>query len=161
LKYLLQGQCGLLFTDREESDVLEYIENFVETDYARSGTKAKEGVVLPEGPLKQFSHAIEPHLRSLGMPTQLKKGIVTLVQDFTVCKKGQILNPQQANILKLLELPMAEFKIKVDSKYCKPNEFTILRTEDESEEEEAEEQEDENDAEEIMELTDEEEEGSE
>ncbi len=71
----------------------------METDYARSGTKAKEDVVLAEGPLKQFSHAIEPHLRSLGMPTQLKKGIVTLLQEFTVCKKGKILTPQQANIL--------------------------------------------------------------
>lgn len=94
-----QGQCGLLFTDREESDVISFIEEFVERDYARSGTKASEEVILKEGPLTQFSHAIEPHLRSLGMPTQLKKGIVTLLQDFTVCKKRQVLTPQQANIL--------------------------------------------------------------
>jgi hypothetical protein len=32
-------------------------------------------VKLPEGPMPQFSHAIEPHLREkLGMPTKLVRG---------------------------------------------------------------------------------------
>jgi len=139
----LVGQCGLLFTDLEESEVTSYFETFVETDYARSGTKAKSTVILQEGPLKQFAHSIEPHLRSLGMPTQLKKGVVTLVQEFTVCKKGQPLNPNQANILKLLELPTAEFRIKIDSKWTKPDDFKVLLTETEDDEEQEEEEEEE------------------
>jgi mRNA turnover protein 4 len=94
-----QGQCGLLFTDQSEQDVIDYFDTFVEKDYARSGAKATETVVLEEGPLTQFAHNIEPHLRSLGMPTQLKKGVVTLLQEFEVCKKGKPLTPNQANIL--------------------------------------------------------------
>ena len=43
-------------------------------DYARSGATASATVVLDEGPLEQFSHAIEPQLRALGLPTALKRG---------------------------------------------------------------------------------------
>lgn len=43
-------------------------------DFARAGFEATELVTLPEGPLPQFSHAIEPHLRQLGLPTALKNG---------------------------------------------------------------------------------------
>lgn len=124
----LEGQCGLLFTDRMESEVVDYFDALVETDYARSGGKATKNVVLEEGPLPQFSHAIEPHLRSLGMPTQLKRGAVTLVQEYTVCKKKQQLTPNQASILKLLEIPMAEFRVQVDSRWTKPDDFKVLFT---------------------------------
>lgn len=42
---------------------------------------------------------MEPHLRSLGMPTVLKKGVVTLTSNYTVCTEGKTLTPQQARIL--------------------------------------------------------------
>lgn len=76
-----------------------FFDNFVEKDYARGGTLASETVVLNEGPLEQFPHSMEPHLRSLGLPTALKRGVVTLIKDYTVCQEGQMLNPEQAKIL--------------------------------------------------------------
>lgn len=54
---------------------------------------------MDKGPYKQFSHSIEPHLRQLGLPTALEKGIVTLTKDHTICKEGDTLTPQQASIL--------------------------------------------------------------
>ena len=54
--------------------------------FCRTGGKAVETVILPEGPLPDFSHAIEPQLRQLGLPSALKKGVVTLLQEHTVCK---------------------------------------------------------------------------
>ena len=74
----LHGQCGLLFTDKSRDDVIEWSQNYNALEYARSGFVATETVVLPEGPLEDFSHAIEPHLRSLGLPTKLQKGVITL-----------------------------------------------------------------------------------
>jgi mRNA turnover protein 4 len=53
---------------------------------------------------------------------------VTLVQEYTVCKKKQILTPNQASILKLLEIPMAEFRVQVDSRWTKPDDFKVLLT---------------------------------
>ncbi len=99
LNFCFQGECGILFTSKKESEVLEVFESFCELDYARSGARSIHAVELKEGPLEQFAHSLEPHLRSLGLPTSLKKGIVTLIQDHVVCKKGQILSPEQAKLL--------------------------------------------------------------
>ena len=37
---------------------------------------ATQDVTLPEGPQEQFPHSVEPHLRQLGLPTALKKGML-------------------------------------------------------------------------------------
>lgn len=109
----LRGQCGLLFTDKSEEYVLDWSKQYSALEYARSGFIATETVVLPEGPLEDFSHAIEPHLRSLGMPTKLQKGIVTLYKEYIVCTEGKVLTPEQARILKLLAKPMATFTLEI------------------------------------------------
>jgi len=76
-----------------------WFKNYSESDFARSGNLATETVTLPPGPLPQFPHSIEPHLRQLGMPTSLQRGVVTLLSEFTVCKANQALKPEQARIL--------------------------------------------------------------
>ena len=76
-----------------------WFKNHKVVEYARSGFVATESVSLDAGPLPQFSHAIEPHLRGLGLPTTLTKGVVTLVKDYPVCEKGDVLTPEQGRIL--------------------------------------------------------------
>lgn len=109
----LRGQCGLLFTDRSEEEVIEWSKQYSALEYARSGFIATKTIVLPEGPLDDFSHAIEPHLRSLGMPTKLEKGVVKLYKEYTVCTEGKLLTPEQARILKLIAKPMATFSLQI------------------------------------------------
>lgn len=111
-KYL-RGEVGALFTNKTKDDVQEYFSHFKEMDYARAGNRAHMVVTLDEGPLEQFTHSMEPQLRQLGLPTALKKGVVTLLKDFEVCKEGDILTPEQARILKLLGIEMAEFKVQI------------------------------------------------
>jgi mRNA turnover protein 4 len=84
-------------------------------------------ILLLPGPLQDFSHAIEPHLRKLGMPTKLDRGVVTLFSDFTVCKKGNVLTPEQAKILKLVGRPIAKFKITTEYCHTKENGFEVLK----------------------------------
>ena len=94
-----------------------------------------ETIVLDSGPLEHFSHAIEPQLRLLGMPTELKKGIVNLTKEFTVCKEGDKLSSEQARILKLLGHKQAKFKLNMIAVWSKEDEsFKILRDEPISEE---------------------------
>ncbi|KAK6093684.1 mRNA turnover and ribosome assembly protein [Batrachochytrium dendrobatidis] len=54
---------------------------------------------------------MEPHLRSLGMPTMLVNGVIQLASPYTICKKGATLTPEQAHLLKHFGFHLAEFHI--------------------------------------------------
>uniref|UniRef100_A0A8B9PZD3 MRT4 homolog, ribosome maturation factor n=1 Tax=Apteryx owenii TaxID=8824 RepID=A0A8B9PZD3_APTOW len=109
----LRGEVGLLFTNRTKDEVNEWFSQFKEVDFARAGNKATYTVSLDTGPLEQFPHSMEPQLRQLGLPTALKKGVVTLLSDYEVCKEGDVLTPEQARVLKLFGYEMAEFKVTI------------------------------------------------
>lgn len=86
----LRGQCGLLFTNRSREEVEAFFASYGLADYARSGSVATEDFVVPAGPLPQFNHALEPYLRSLGLPCKLDRGVVTVEREFRVCKAGKV-----------------------------------------------------------------------
>uniref|UniRef100_A0A182MNM5 Ribosome assembly factor mrt4 n=1 Tax=Anopheles culicifacies TaxID=139723 RepID=A0A182MNM5_9DIPT len=130
LRAQMIGQCGLLFTSESKKTVLEWFESYQAEEFARSGFRAIKTIKLKPGPLEDFSHAIEPHLRSLGMPTKLDRGVVTLYKEFTVCEKGKLLTPEQARILKLLGKPMATFKVIINCCYTKKDGFEVINKRD-------------------------------
>ncbi|KAI8980865.1 ribosomal protein L10-domain-containing protein [Pilobolus umbonatus] len=117
----LTNEVGLLFTKKDPEEVKAYFREFVKPDYARSGAMATQTVSLPEGPVKRgadpMPHNMEPLLRSLGMPTSLKNGIVTLLVPYTICMEGEILSTNQAHLLKLFYHQLAEFSVDLISYY--------------------------------------------
>ena len=78
---------------------------------------------------------MEPQLRGLGMPTTLKRGVITLLNEYTVCKKGDKLTSEQARILKLLDHKQAEFKVDLIALWSKDGKgdasFRMLRESEE------------------------------
>ena len=112
-KQRIAGPCGLFLSNEPAEKVLAWFQSYGEQDYPRSGFEATQDVSLEAGPLPQFSHSIEPHLRQLGMPVELKQGIVTVRHSYTVCKKGDTLNPEQCKIL-------VRFQIFVWCLLCSP-----------------------------------------
>merc|ERR1712168_677891 len=131
---LLRNQRGLLFTSQTTEEVMKYFGEHSENDYLRTGGIAEETVELDAGPLEQFSHAIEPQLRQLGMPTELKKGVINLMQDYTVCKAGVKLTSEQARILKLFDHKQAQFKLNMIAVWSREDgSFKMLREENEAE----------------------------
>ncbi|KAK2176596.1 hypothetical protein NP493_653g01083 [Ridgeia piscesae] len=124
----LSGQMGLLFTNKSTDEVVKWFTTFKEPDYARSGNVAPQTVILEEGPLEGFSHSMEPQLRQLGLPTTLKRGVVTLIKEHPVCKIGDTLTPEQARILKLFGHKMADFHVTVEGVWSKKGAFKKLKS---------------------------------
>jgi mRNA turnover protein 4 len=123
----MEGQRGLLFTKHDKDTVVDWFKDYSAEEFARSGFKATETVTLQEGPLEGFSHAIEPHLRKLGMPTKLDRGIVTLINEYTVCEKNQMLTPEQAKILKLMNRPLATFRVNIECCVTKEDGYEAIK----------------------------------
>ena len=73
-----EGSVGLFFTNQPRGEVISWFQSYSKQDHARAGCLATDDVILEEGPLGQFPHSMEPHLRGLGLPTSLKKGGVFL-----------------------------------------------------------------------------------
>ena len=123
----LRNECGLLATNQSKEEVVSYFSQLAEPDFARTGGEATETVTLDKGPLPDFGHSMEPQLRQMGMPVALQRGIVTLLEDYTVCTAGATLTSEQARILKLLGHQQADFKLKLVAGWDKAGgEFTLL-----------------------------------
>ena len=120
---VLKGPVGLLFTNRSIKEIVRYFDTYFRKDYARSGFMATSSVELPAGPVllngEPFPHSLEPQLRKLGVPTQLQNGVVTLNAPFTICRKDDLLTPEQGRLLKMFLIPMAEFRLQLQSYWSK------------------------------------------
>ncbi|KAF2398621.1 mRNA turnover protein-like protein 4 [Trichodelitschia bisporula] len=135
----MKGDVGLLFTSREPAAVLEYFENFAQTDFARAGVQATHTFTIPAGPVYSrggeipaeedvlLPHSVEVTLRKWGMPTRLDKGKIMLESEYTVCREGETLNSHQTALLKSFGVAMAEFKINVHAYWsASSNEVTVV-----------------------------------
>ena len=82
----LNGNVGLLFTNREPSEIIEYFANYSQTDFARAGVVATQTFTVPAGVVHSrggevpededvpLAHSMETTIRKWGMPTRLDKG---------------------------------------------------------------------------------------
>lgn len=125
LSKYLQGSVGLLLTNREPKEILEYFEGFVEVDFARAGMEATRTFTVPAGvvystggeqPAEQdvpMPHSLEATVRKWGMPTKLDKGKVICLEPYTVCKEGKTMDSNQTALLKMFGIATAEFKVQV------------------------------------------------
>lgn len=130
----LRGQVGLFFTSWDPKETLDYFNSIKKPDFARAGSKATQEISVPAGPLTPivsaediaegikptpFPSSMEPHLRKLGLSTRLEKGVITMAGPQTVCRKGDKLTAEQAQILKLLGVKMSVFRVTLRSMWEK------------------------------------------
>ncbi len=115
----LKGNVGLLFTNRPHEEVASFFSSYAEEDYARSGFKATETVVLEAGELEMFVPSQEHNLRLLGLPISLEKGKVVIQEKYTVCQKGDVLTPESAKLLEYLGYKFAIFSLTLISHFNK------------------------------------------
>jgi len=125
LQPYLKGSVGLLLTNQEPKEALEFFEGYSEVDFARAGTTATRGFTVPAGVVYSrggeeaveddvpLPHSLEVTVRKWGMPSRLDKGKVMLDQEYVVAEEGQQLNSHQTALLKLFGVATAEFKVQV------------------------------------------------
>lgn len=70
-----------------------------EVDFARSGNVATRTVKVSKGPLEETPFSMAEELRKLGLPIELRHGVVNLIADKTICKEGDVLTPEQCRLL--------------------------------------------------------------
>lgn len=132
----LRGQVGLFFTSWDPQETLDYFHSIQKPDFARAGSIATKEISVPAGPLAPtvpiedaaegipptpFPASMEPHLRKLGLYTRLEKGVIMMHAQQTVCKKGDTLTTEQAQILKLLGVKMSIFRVALRWMWDKEN----------------------------------------
>ena len=120
----ISGEVGLLCSNQEPEEVIRYLEEYVQMDFARAGAHATREMVVPAGvvhsrggeiPVEEdlaMPHSMEPNLRRWGMPTRLDKGKIILDDEYEVCREGQELNSHQTALLKMFGVMMAEFRVQ-------------------------------------------------
>lgn len=74
VSHTICGGRGLLFTNCDQKEVVEFFQSYQCPSYARSGFKATYGFALEQGPLKDMAFSMEVPLRKLGLPTKLVDG---------------------------------------------------------------------------------------
>ena len=111
----ISGSRGLLATDRPEKEVVQTLESVSEMHYARSGFICTESYKLAAGtlPADRCPHPMEPMLRKLGLPTKLTQGRIELLNDVNICRKGDVLTPEQCKLLQIFGVKMAKFTVEV------------------------------------------------
>eukprot|EP00298_Acanthocystis_sp_HF-20_P019687 c2367_g1_i1.p1 GENE.c2367_g1_i1~~c2367_g1_i1.p1 ORF type:complete len:217 (-),score=75.59 c2367_g1_i1:14-664(-) len=120
----LEGQRGLLFTNQTEEEVSKYFRDYSSVDFARAGAKATDDFILRAGPIEGPS-SMEIQFRNLGLPTELKDGVIMLREDIKVCSTGDVLTVEQARILKHFDVKMETFRLKLICKWEK-GEFKVF-----------------------------------
>jgi len=109
----INGECGIFFTNRKEEEILQFFEEFKIDEFAKAGYISPQTIVLNKGTeaLKQFSHSMEPYLRKLGLKTSLINTEIHLLDDVLIAQEGEPLTPEQAKILHLMGVKLAEFRL--------------------------------------------------
>eukprot|EP00301_Raphidiophrys_heterophryoidea_P023893 c7596_g1_i2.p1 GENE.c7596_g1_i2~~c7596_g1_i2.p1 ORF type:complete len:275 (+),score=89.84 c7596_g1_i2:44-868(+) len=108
----LVGHRGLLFTNASKEDVAKFFNEYSVEDFARAGSVAPQDVMLAAGPLDAVP-SMEVLYRKLGLPTELKNGVVILRDEHYLCRRGDPINVEEAKLLKLFGHKLANFSIKL------------------------------------------------
>ncbi|MGB1605536.1 MAG: mRNA turnover 4 family protein [Promethearchaeia archaeon] len=108
----LTGTAGLLFSNRPQEEVVAFFRSFREEEFATAGTPATADYVLEVGPLG-FQHTMADPLRKLGLPVMLKNGAIVCEAKHKVCSKGKPLTPEQAQVLKLMDVKMGHVQLEL------------------------------------------------
>jgi hypothetical protein len=122
----IKGQDGLLFTDTEPQEVIEWFKGFHQPDILQQySNPASRTVILPASPVmhhhsdppEPFPHNEEPQLRRLGPTTVMWKGVPTSENPHKLYEQAMVLTVEKAQLLKLIGEKMVEFRVGLRARW--------------------------------------------
>jgi len=108
---ILLASAVFFFTNEPAAKIIPFFREYKVPECPRTGFVATREVVISAGILEWHPASLERRFRTLGVPTKLNNGQIEILGDYTVCREGEVLSPEQARILALLEDKMANFSI--------------------------------------------------
>lgn len=109
----LEGNVGMLFTNKKKKETLKYFKNFRTADFAKAGAIPSKDIILEPTDLS-FQPSMLDQFRKLGMTVEISNGVIQLRNSFTAAEAGVPLTPEQAKVLVHFNMPIVEFKISVE-----------------------------------------------
>merc|ERR1712070_894088 len=111
-RFVMGKQTVMALGVGRSAEVEPFFRSFREEEYATAGTPATADYELEVGPLG-FQHTMADPLRKLGLPVMLKNGAIVCEAKHKVCSKGKPLTPEQAQVLKLMDVKMGHVQLEL------------------------------------------------
>lgn len=109
---MMEGEVGIIFTNRDKAEVVDYFRQFHAPEFAKAGHVPDENITLPPGNLFMDVSMLN-HLRLQGMIVEIEMGQIMLREPFKVAQVGVPLTPEQCRVLKFLDRKLVDFTIQL------------------------------------------------
>jgi len=113
LEEYLEGSNVYLFTDLNPFKLALLLERGKVKTTAKAGDTAAIDVIVPAGNTGQPPGPIISQLNSVGLPTRIESGSVTISKDTLVVRKGEEINERLAGVLSKLNIKAVELGISM------------------------------------------------
>lgn len=108
---MVQGGMALIVTDESRETIKSILQSVHTAEFATADFEATTSLILERGPLDtaKFPPSMLDTLRKLGMPVEHRDSRLELIEDFRAASVGVKLSPEQARLLKHLDIKMDIF----------------------------------------------------
>jgi len=113
LEEYLEGSNVYLFTDLNPFKLALLLDRGKVKTTAKAGDTAALDVIVPAGNTGQPPGPIISQLNSVGLPTRIESGSVTISKDTLVVRKGEEINERLAGVLSKLNIKSVELGISM------------------------------------------------
>ena len=117
LKRYLEGQNALIFTNRNPFSVRLFLDRNKIPREARAGDVLTRDVVVPSGNTGFPPGPLISLFNKLKIPTTIREGSIWVTKDTLVAKKGDVVSPELADLLKRLGIKPVEVGLEVKAIY--------------------------------------------
>mmetsp|Transcript_37436 Transcript_37436/g.38856 ORF Transcript_37436/g.38856 Transcript_37436/m.38856 type:complete len:243 (+) Transcript_37436:132-860(+) len=124
----LRGNCGLFFSNKDPSSVIPYFEEYNCPYFTSPGSISTQTHIIKSGcpaELKRFPSSMENQFREIGLKNKLDGGKWYVLEDFVVCQEGKKVTPEQARMMRILDLKLDEFRIHITGYSSKDGESKL------------------------------------